>query len=241
MRYIGIDGCKGGWFAVALESCKATSWQMELITQLTEISGALKQANLVLIDIPIGMRSVDCKERKCDLEARKVLSPLRHSSVFPVPCRKALKMETYTEASAMNFGCTGRKLSRQTWNIMPKIREVDLYIRRRKLHGRIREMHPEVVFWALNNKQPMEHPKRTDEGFDERVKVLEPVYPHVRKLLESFFTSTNYGQGLVARDDVLDALAGAVTASFKPRLKTLPERPDIDCRGLAMEYVYPVV
>ncbi|HPQ41833.1 MAG TPA: DUF429 domain-containing protein, partial [bacterium] len=149
------------------------------------------------------------------------------------------KIETYTEASAMNFGCTGRKLSKQTWNIMPKIREVDLYIRRRQLKGRIREMHPEIVFWGLNGRQPMAHPKRSDAGHEERLAVLQRWVPDAEEVLQSVIFNTSFGQGLIARDDVMDALAGAVAATFKGRLKTLPPIPETDVQCLPMEMVYP--
>ena len=43
----------------------------------------------------------------------------------------------------------------------------------------------------------------------------------------------------VADDDILDAMAAAITASTNPAaLKTLPEHPTMDSRGLPMEMVY---
>lgn len=241
MKYIGIDGCKGGWYCVGFDDRHRKQWQTVFATELTEVSAVLRRSELVLIDIPIGLRSIDTRERLCDLEARKQLQSPRSSCVFPAPCRRALKVNSYTEASAMNFGCTGRKLSKQTWNIMPKIREVDLYIRRRQLKGRIREMHPEIVFWALNKQQPVPHPKRTDEGYEARRALLEPYVPDIAELLFSAIENTSFGQGLIARDDVLDALAGAVAATFNGRLKTLPAIPETDIQGLPMEIVYPEV
>lgn len=43
----------------------------------------------------------------------------------------------------------------------------------------------------------------------------------------------------VADDDILDAMAAAITASTDPAaLRTLPEHPTMDSRGLPMEMVY---
>ncbi|MBN1295778.1 DUF429 domain-containing protein, partial [bacterium] len=67
MKYIGIDGCKGGWFCVGFEDRNRATWRMERISQLTDISGYLRRAELVLIDIPIGLRSIDPLERRCDV------------------------------------------------------------------------------------------------------------------------------------------------------------------------------
>ncbi|MBN1297576.1 DUF429 domain-containing protein, partial [bacterium] len=163
------------------------------------------------------------------------------SSVFPTPCRNALKFDDYMQASAMNWSCTGRKLSRQVWNIMPRIREVDLYIRRRRLRGKIREMHPEVVFWALNGKVPLEHSKHTAEGIGARSRLLSPLFPGLPELIRSVGENGWFGRGLVAEDDVLDAVAGAVTATCKSALRTLPAIPEADRYGLPMEVVYPDV
>ncbi|MCD4654394.1 DUF429 domain-containing protein [bacterium] len=240
MKYIGIDSCKGGWLCVGLNSLDSDDWQMDFIAQLTEISVAIKRSEQVLINMPIGMRSINCKDRLCDIEARKILAPSMSSTVIAVPCRKALKIDTYTEASAMNYACAGRTLNRQTWNMMPKIREVDLYIRRRQGMGKkIREIHPEIVFWSLNGKIPMKYPWNTEEGIVERIAVLKPYFSYTSELADSIFQSTNYGQGLVVKADVLGAIAAAVTATFKGSLKTIPKQPETDTRNLSKELVYP--
>ncbi|MEQ9563370.1 MAG: hypothetical protein RLN69_12685, partial [Woeseiaceae bacterium] len=42
----------------------------------------------------------------------------------------------------------------------------------------------------------------------------------------------------LAKDDILDALVGAVTASFYPSLEVLPHDPVKDDEGVPMEMVY---
>ena len=79
---------------------------------------------LILVDIPIGLRQNGNLERLCDKEARKVLGN-RKSSVFPVPCRNAVYQSTYQEASSINFQLTGKYISKQSWFISGRIRQVD--------------------------------------------------------------------------------------------------------------------
>jgi predicted RNase H-like nuclease len=47
-----------------------------------------------------------------------------------------------------------------------------------------------------------------------------------------------YPRKKVAKDDIVDGLVGAVTATFSGRLRTLPEEPEVDATGLSMEIVY---
>src|SRR6185437_12326227 len=54
-----------------------------------------------------------------------------------------------------------RKVSKQLFNIAPKIREVDAMLRADPLLvGRVHEVHPELAFWRLNGGQPLSEPKR---------------------------------------------------------------------------------
>jgi predicted RNase H-like nuclease len=83
-----------------------------------------QQADTILVDIPIGLRESGQQERLCDPDARRILGPPRSSSVFPVPCRPSLYVREYREASRVIERHTGRRPSRQSWNIAGKIREV---------------------------------------------------------------------------------------------------------------------
>jgi predicted RNase H-like nuclease len=120
---------------------------------------------------------------------------------------------------------------------VPKIREVDTFLRAREdARGKIREVHPEVCFWGLSGS-PMRHNKKTSAGFSERRDLLMGLYPHTEAIvgdaLEKWFRKE------VAKDDVLDALAAAVTGYLgADSLKTLPATPERDGIGLPMEMVY---
>ncbi|MDH4209438.1 MAG: DUF429 domain-containing protein, partial [Anaerolineae bacterium] len=127
---------------------------------------------------------------------------------------------------------------KQSWAISPKIREVDLLLRTSEAaRGLVREVHPEVCFWGLDGERSMTHPKRTPEGFAERLEVIRKVYGECDECVKEALRK-HEGRG-AARDDILDALAAAVTARFGLNaLKTLPEAPERDEEGLPMEMVY---
>jgi|GEM_PF-71361 len=233
MKFIGIDGCRSGWIYVQINLQQR--WQTGVVAQISQLAALLLQSRLALIDIPIGLLTQRRQERRCDSEARKHLK-LRRSSVFPVPCREALLADNYQQASAINYQHTGRRLSKQTWNIMPKIKEIDSFLQTFEGSGKIREMHPELCFWGLNRQQPMRFNKKKQQGFDERLQVVRRYFPQSDTLVKQ--TLQRFSRKIVLRDDILDALVGALTARHFQHLRSLPENPEIDELGLPMEVVY---
>jgi predicted RNase H-like nuclease len=229
----GVDGCRAGWFFVALDGRGA--FHHGLAACFVAAVDALRRAGLVLVDIPIGLPGAGRPARACDVAARRAIAP-RGSTIFPAPARAALDAEDYADACALNHGATGRGISRQCWNIVPKIREVDRYLRRATGHPPIREMHPEVAFWALNGSRPLLTSKKSRAGLEERLAVLARHCPETRDCFSD--CEAAYRRKDVARDDIVDALAGAVTAGLRPGLATFPERPALDGTGLPMEIVY---
>lgn len=214
-------------------------WNVGVERDFSRIWSRWQQADSVLVDIPIGLRDSGCEERLCDREARRVLGPPRSSSVFPAPCRPSLCANVYRDASRINERHTGRRLSRQSWAITRKIQEVDDLLQSHpRARNVIREIHPEVLFWALNCGKPMHHNKRTEDGFNERLKLLELRYPGSEAISASVLDT--FARQEVGRDDVLDALAAAVAGKLgRGSLRSLPEHPELDSTGLPMEIVYP--
>jgi len=233
MRFIGIDGCKGGWFYIGLDEDKG--WRLGVLPEISGLSQFISQSQLILVDIPIGLRTDEQIERLCDLEARQVLKK-RRSSVFPAPSRFSLNYTDYKEGSRVNKLHTGRKLSRQSWGIRRKIMEVDEFLKGTQTDYKVREFHPEVAFWALNHFREMQYYKKTDPGYHERISLLSKFYAPVENVLID--AEQKYSRSNLARDDILDAMVGAVTAKFFPSIKTLPGTPEIDSTGLPMEIVY---
>jgi len=100
----------------------------------------------------------------------------------------------------------------------------------------IRETHPELCFWALNNGKSTLFRKKDKRGIEERKEILASAYPQTSEVLD--YSLRQYARKDVAEDDILDALVAAVTASRKEEgLLTIPENPEFDSEGLPMEIV----
>lgn len=234
-RYVGIDGCPGGWFCVCLDA--DGGWSVSVIA--TDAVGPVAvTATTAFIDIPIGLLDKGVDERLCDRKARSKLGRGRGSSVFPVPARASLRARDFADALAINRRITGRGISKQSWLIAPKIRAVDDLLQADgRLHGVLRESHPEICFWALNGAKPMRHNKKTPQGRDERMALLGKFFPAADSLFNE--ATTRYRRKEVARDDIVDALVLAVSAWLGVGCyRSLPADPPPDATGLAMEMVF---
>jgi predicted RNase H-like nuclease len=234
MRYIGIDGCRKGWYFVGIGDDGA--FRTGVVPCISAIGPWLDAAEQVLVDIPVGLLSSGSEERLCDVAARRMISP-RGSTVFPAPARTAVYMNSYAEASAENQRRLGRKLSKQSFQICRKIREVDEFMRVVRPGSKLREMHTEVAFCALGDKSPLLTRKKQPDGYRDRLELLRSVYAGTDDVIEAARKGERLKKDL-ADDDILDALVGAVTARLHPHLQTLPATPPLDDQGLPMEIVY---
>ena len=252
IEFVGADGCVAGWCAVGLD--RGDSFECKVFATFKELLAYFGDAKLILVDIPIGMRDCRCP-RECDTYARKELYP-RSSSVFPVPTRKTLNVivgattdykTTYKNAKAVKHDClecSKTTLTTQTFSISLKVAEVDEVIVARKRIAKpcVREVHPELCFWALHGTQSMRYSKKCPKGRDERIGVLKEYNQHSQEMFDQARDKYKYlGKGL-ADDDLVDALVAAVTARLvctKPSgLPTVPHKPPKDAKGLPMEMVY---
>jgi predicted RNase H-like nuclease len=234
--FVGADGCKAGWLTILLMG--NSGWEVDVFPDVSNLWNKYSSASVILLDVPIGLRERGDEERKCDKKARELLGPKRASSVFSAPCRSAIYAESYEKASNINKQMTGRGLSLQTWNIIRKICEVDILLSNdESTRSRIREIHPEICFWALAGGHPTKHSKKKREGVLERRKILQSIYPWTGDIIKhALFT---YRRKDVKRDDILDALSAAVTAAVGVhRLVSIPEESEFDSQGLRMEMVY---
>jgi len=195
-RIAGVDGCKAGWFVAFRDNAQTDCFVAE---SAAELAAKLDGFDAVGIDIPVGLP--ECGNRECETLARKALSPRRTSSVFSAPIRPVLDVDDYRKACELRFRLEGKRMSKQSFFIMPKIAEVDRLVRARPSFAcSLHEVHPEVSFAALAG-EPMQHAKRTREGFDERRQLLDRV--HTPRVLDRALAA--YPRTSVARDDVLDA------------------------------------
>ncbi len=247
-KYVGVDWCKVGWFCVGLDD--HGDYGFKVFRKFEDLLKSLCNAELILVDIPIGLPD-GRDERECDRLARKKLGQPRGSSVFRVPIRKAVEMVAtgaVDRAAVSSFQCQmiGKGISAQTFNITAKIAEVDKVMVNRKASGKtnpcVRETHPELCFWALNNRRAMKSKKDAAGaiGVTERLQVLRKFGDRTDEIYSDVLNE--YLRKDVARDDVVDALAAAVTAHLvcqQPDGKrTAPANPPTDSKGLRMEMVY---
>jgi predicted RNase H-like nuclease len=177
------------------------------------------------IDIPIGL--APRHPRQADMEARRRLGP-RRSSVFPAPARAVLAATTYEEACALSRAASGKAISKQLFNILPKIREVDALVTP-LLQERLFEMSPELSLTLLAGA-PMAHSKTTAAGRAERALALAAVFG--RAQIDRHIGTPPRG---ARPDDVLDAFAGAWTARRHAAGDSLRLGGQVDERGLRME------
>ncbi|MDE0473498.1 MAG: DUF429 domain-containing protein, partial [Gammaproteobacteria bacterium] len=173
----GIDGCRAGWLYLALARSGEPGWGV--VGAIEELVSGADDSDRIFVDTPIGLPN-GRERRLCDREARRRLGALRASAVFPAPVRAALAADTYEDANRISREETGRGMTRQTFAILPRVREVDCLLRKsEKARHIVREVHPEICFWALAGRSPLRDGKKTGGGFDERLALLEGFRPSV--------------------------------------------------------------
>lgn len=236
VTYVGVGTCDAGWLSLEFAG---TDWAFNLLPSAFSVYYNYRDASRILVDVPIGLTEIDAERRACDRAARERLSPNRHRSIFPVPCRPAVYEDTYAAAKAVNQEIQGKALNSYSWGMASRIRELDELLDFTPAdHHRIRETHPEVCFWAFNGFEPMQHSKQTTAGVTERREVLRRVEPRSETIITT--VREEYEADGVTAADILDAFAIALTAaSDEAELHTLPSEPPTDARGLPMEIVYP--
>lgn len=230
MTVLGVDGCKGGWIVVAWNDQLSASPEAHVVSHFEDVIAL--DGEIIAVDIPIGLPDIARNGRGCDGEARRRLKG-KASSVFPAPARPTLQARDHGEASAINrkFSDPSHGISAQAYNILAKIAEVDGLISP-SLQNRIREVHPELCFYAMNGDASVREKKREADGHERRVALLRA----------NGFPFDRIQQPAAPRrhwrlDDLIDACACAWSARRirdGQNLRLLAD-PPLDGRGLRME------
>ena len=230
----GVDGCRSGWIIICLED--KNNWDWKLCGTIHEVIEYTSQAALTLIDMPIGLKDYGLEERISDKAARKLLGYPRMFSVFRVPPRPAVYASSYKDGCTTSEQITGKNISRQTWGIVPKIKEIDtVFTGNPELQNVIRETHPEVCFTGLSGK-PMQHSKKTKTGIIERLHVLKKVCLFSENIFTTLTKNISHKSALI--DDIIDALAGALSAQLACQRPVILGNNEVDSKSLRMEIVY---
>jgi predicted RNase H-like nuclease len=210
MKLIGIDGAKlGRWVIATCDGPDPNPPVFELTDNLADVfQRAASGQAIVVIDVPIGILSGEpaAAGRACDREARKVVGPVRASSVFNAPSRELFGCQSQSEASARNREVCGKGFTCQSFGILRRIEAVDA-VMNPALQSNVREGHPEVTFARLRGGV-VQSAKKTQEGREERLVILES---H-GVMFDLDAERHKLKRGLVSRDDIIDAVAMMVSA-----------------------------
>lgn len=232
---LGVDGCPSGWIAVRRAP---DGVRMECHTAFADLLAG--DAAVIAVDMPIGLPDrVGLGGRGAERAVRGLLGA-RQSSVFSVPSRAAVwAVDDLAEPDAYRTVCAAaaatsdppRKISKQCFHILAKIREIDRLMSP-ALAERVFEVHPEVAFWRLNGEAPMALPKKvknrpSEPGLAERMDLL------VRHGYERGFLEQRLPSG-IGRDDLIDAAVNALVAErlAAGAARPFPDPPGRDARGL---------
>jgi predicted RNase H-like nuclease len=241
----GIDGCRAGW--LCLLGLGRGSVVAAVLATVDDLLKLTPRPRLVLIDMPIGLP--DSGPRRCDVVARRTLGRGRFGSVFSAPIRPMLAADTYERACSIGLDVDGRKISKQTWNLVPKIRELDEFVGRAPRSMRIRETHPELCFQAWNDGRAMKHSKKTVAGVAERERLIRKRFGAALDETWNSLLRSADRRGF-KRDDLLDAFAALrsaerVAAERRQSSASHTGEPGLtgepcerDSTGLPMEIVY---
>lgn len=229
--FFGIDGCKAGWLAIWTQG---GSYCFSVKPSLNILKKDHPSATRYLIDIPIGLPSTN-HPRTLDTVMRREL-PGRSSTVFPVVARAALQGSTGAESSQLNFFETGKKLSKQSQAIIPKIREADRFF---EMHPSVDliESHPEIAFKHLNGGTVLQSRKKSKYGLEERLNILSIYNRKAERIYHKILSATLRKD--VAYDDILDALCLAITLEMaKNNLLHLRDNNTEDSLGRPIQIGY---
>lgn len=228
-----------GWFGAAVDDDER--WTCDLYPCLWSLWNAYRDAELILIDMPIGLPSVDGDRRECDRLAKQLLGD-RHPGVYYAPVRDAIYEHSLPAAKRVNEQA-GYSIQNQTWSLVPRIREVDEFLDVQPgARDRVRETRAEVCYHTFADAQLETAPTDAD-GIAERRSVLAAVAPEAMATLDvaiETFTTPRYAPTVSDAGAIQDAFVAALTARRSPdRTSTLPLAPPTDERDLVMAIVHP--
>ena len=181
----------------------------------------LRENELIGVDMPVGLPS--SWGRAADKAARTYIRP-RGACVFPTPPRALLAYDSYDDANRAAKTLFGTGLTRQTFNLFTKIRDIDEAIDATS-QQRVLEVHPECCFRAMTGT--VLPPKRTTLGRARRTEAIA-----------AFFGPIDVSLRGARADDVLDAYAVLWTVLRHQRGESLVLGGDEAAeRGLVMRIV----
>ena len=228
----GVDGCPGGWLIVTLDT-ETASISADIFPTAQQLVAHNPFLAAMAIDMPIGLPQSG--RRRCDELAKELLGN-RHMCVFYAPTRDAVLAPSRIAASTL----LERGVTVQEWEIYSKINNLDIAMN--PAHQRwCFEVHPELCFCSWNGGVAIQHKKSSPEGHQAREQLIDTHWPmHRAAVYQQLAENERIKANHFANDDVNDAFACLWSAQriLDQSAERIPERPDLDPRGLRMEIWY---
>ena len=234
----GVDGCPAGWLVVLRDVEGTEPPRACVVATFAAVLCLPEQPAIIAVDIPIGLAEhTSTGGRLADKVARSRLGD-RRSSVFPVPARAAVMQTDYPTACsvAQRHSKPSRKVSKQAFNIFPKIREVD-DLMTPALQSRVFECHPEVAFWVMNGQTQLALAKKARSDTGASGSGLRRDLLSANGFPATFIERQHFARRTAGQDDFLDACVCAWSAAriLAGTALTFPDAPPLDARGLRQE------
>ena len=231
-RYLGIDYCRKGWLAAALDF---GGLSFRYFDTFEELMNAYPDRDACLVNMAVGLPESQADKRP-DNKTRLLLG-LRGSAVAPIPCRQAVYTEGAGEQAVVNRKILNMAFSKQTEVLVPRIREVDEFLESHPAYKNfLCESQPDLCFSRISG-EPIGTRKDALYGVRDRAGILAPYFPDLTVQRTAELAKANSCRS----DDVLDAAVLSLTACMMARgfYETVPEEPEADRRGLLMQVVVP--
>lgn len=171
---VGVDGCKNGWIAVALNNGRFAGAAM--YESFAALVHEADDAFSIGVDIPIGLLAQG--KRYCDGMVKELLGP-RRDSIILAPPRPAVEAATYEVANALTRNLMGMGLPKPTYDLRDQILEVDAVLKSQSQMRR--NMQPyftsRQIMMRKESKSALRKYARIIEPDDERQKRLEKARP----------------------------------------------------------------
>ena len=221
-----MEPCPGGWLVVGarLQGIAAFPTEPEVFPSFAELLDYRPAFDVIAIHCHLSFPEEDTAGgRTCDKLARKLLGWPRAGAIGSPPSRHYLRTGDLDARTRKGLNPINARMMRRYAEVAE---EMQPYRQRQ-----VFEVHPELSFYQLNDDKPMQHSKHTEEGVEERRRLVEARIPGVDVVLNAKMPG-----GVTARH-LLDATADMVTARriAARAVDRLPDEPEWDEQGVRME------
>lgn len=220
----GVTPCRGGWL-VAAAKLQGTIFAPEDPRRMTTFADVVDMRpaySVIALNAPVGgLEQATVGGRTCDREARALLGR-RGSTVKSAPTH--IESPDGTDLLPEHTDAITRVL-------LPRYQEVAREMapfRQRTVF----EVNPDLSFFQMNENVPMQWPKHSEQGREERRSLIELKLPGALRIIDSDVAGATQAH-------LLDAAAILWTARrvFAKAAVRIPSDPEWDDQGLRMELV----